>query len=162
MRQLKHFVTRSVVAAMAIAAMVGLSVGTVEAAPFSGAQRAPITIQNRDCSGTVYSGAGSGSGSGFANINETATGTLIAAVVLVNAAPSTTYGVRLIQTPPESTQDCGSWLGPYEDTVVTDANGNVNVNIHEGVLPGATGAFVVLNNEATPSVDYYTSSKVVF
>jgi hypothetical protein len=88
---------------------------------------------------------------------------VIANVVLTNAAPNTSYGVRLIQTfTPQSSQDCGNFAGPYEATLQTDSSGNGSVNVQEAVLPGADDAFVILNNTTAPSTDFYTSADVTF
>jgi hypothetical protein len=134
-----------------------------------GATEVTIDHTNRDCYGNPIESPGSGGGSGFAIINVAAPGgpnapgrKVIANVVLTNAAPNSSYGVRLIQTPPR-VNDCGSYLGPYEATLQTDASGSGHINVQETVLPGADDAFVALNSKtAAAAVDFYTSPHVNF
>ena len=120
----------------------------------------PLTTTNRDCDGNVATGAGAGGGTGFVIFNQTASGKLIANVVLENAAPNTTYNIRLIQTPNSVTNDCQPFNGPGEATFTTDAYGNGSVNYQEAVLSSATGAFVAVNNQTTPGTDFYTTQVV--
>jgi hypothetical protein len=173
MSRLKRL-TISVAVATAPAALIALGTGTAAGQPTptptppSHVTRVQITNTNRNCDGSV-AGQPSSSDFGFANINTTApSGTrapsgpnappvgLIAAVNLMNATPNATFGVRLIQLPP-SLNDCGSFTGPYEGTLVTDASGNGSVDVKEPLLAGATGAFLAINNEADPGGNFYTS-----
>ena len=185
MRQLKRFKTPALGIAVgtAVAAMITARIGTAAAQPSPSPSPSPspnlqgatsVTIDNtdRDCSGKPhFSVHGSGAGSGVAVI--TVAGpigpngpgrTVIANVDLTNAAPSSNYGVRLIQlfTPP-SNRDCGYFSdNPYDATLETDAWGNGSVTIQEAVLPGADHAFVVLNNTTGPAADFYTSPDAPF
>ena len=93
---------------------------------------------------------------GFAIINRAASGKIIANVVLQHGTPSAVYSVRVIQTP--SGADCPT----IDGTLTTDDDGNGNVNIQEAVAPGATGAFVVLNNQLNFSGDFFTTQKATF
>ncbi len=141
-----------------------------------------VTIDNtnRDCDGVAQSDHGSGSGTGSAVFNtprtnrpeHTSSGEapnkVTADLTLTNAAPNSSYGVRLIQTfASGSTQDCGSFQGPYEDAWTTDASGNGSVSLEEPLLTDSNGsgalandAFVVLNNTTSPGTDFYTSPDV--
>lgn len=179
MRQLKRLKT-SVLGVAVLTAPVAIlvfGVGTAAAQPSPSPSPSPspnpnnprkVTIDNtnRDCFGNVVQPPGTGTGSGLAIINAPAGKKVIANVVLTNAAPNSTYGVRLIQTfTPPSNQDCGDFSGqnpPYEATLQTDASGNGQVNVHEPVLPGADDAFVALNNTTAPATDFYTSPDVPF
>lgn len=129
----------------------------------SGALKTPLTTANRGCDFQPASPPGTGSGTGFVIINKTGSGKLIANVVLKNAAPNTTYNIRLIQTPTSATNDCGSFLAG-EATLTTNAQGNGHVNYQEPVLIGAHDAFVVLNNAnpALAGTDFYTTQQELF
>jgi hypothetical protein len=123
----------------------------------------PLTTDNRGCDFQPAQPPGIGTGSGFVIINKTGSGRLIANVVLMSAAPNTTYNVRLIQTPISATQDCG-YFTMGEAALTTDAEGNGHINYQEPVLPGSHDAFVVLNN-ANPDLagtDFYTSQSELF
>ena len=152
-----------VIAIVVLATLVGLghSTGIARAASpdGNGAQKVPLTTTNRNCDGSVATPPGIGGGTGFVIINKTASGKLIANVVLENAAPDTTYTIRLIQILPNGV-DCQPFNGPGEATLTTDALGNGNANYQEAVLAGANGAFVALNNQADPGNDFYTTQVV--
>jgi hypothetical protein len=100
-------------------------------------------------------------GTGFVIINKTGSGKLIANVQLMNAVPNATYNIRLIQTPTNVTNDCGSFM-VGEAALTTDGEGNGHVNYQEPVLSGSHDAFVVLNNTAAPGTDFYTTQKELF
>jgi hypothetical protein len=163
-RKQTQVITALVMVIAMLAMIVGLWLSTgiagATASRGSGAQKVPLTTTNRDCNGTVNPGTGTGGGTGFVIINQTASGRLIANVVLENAAPDTTYNIRLIQTPNSVTGDCQPFDGPGEATLTTDDLGNGNVNYQETVLSGATGAFVAVNNQAAPGTDFYTTHVV--
>ena len=80
-------------------------------------------------------------------------------MVLENAVPNATYNIRLIQILPNDV-DCQPYNGPGEATLTTDALGNGSANYQEAVIDGAKGAFVVLNNQADPGDDFYTTQVV--
>ena len=46
--------------------------------------------------------------------------------------------------------------------LVTDASGNGSANIQEDLLATANDAFVVLNNLANPTNDFFTTQEVEF
>ena len=75
---------------------------------------------------------------------------------LTNAAPNTTYEVRLIELP-QSGSSCppNPATGVFGGTLQTDASGNGQVNVQGPLLSGKTGAFVDLNNTTAPDTDYY-------
>lgn len=49
-----------------------------------------------------------------------------------------------------------------EATLTTDDEGSGHVNYQKPVLPGAHDAFVVLNNQAVPGTDFYTTQQELF
>jgi hypothetical protein len=90
--------------------------------------------------GTCSTGAAGGVPEiGFAVIHATGSGKLIAEVAMKNATPNHTYPVSLVQTP--SGENCLS----AEGTITTNGKGNGNVNIQEPLLPGTTGAFILMS-----------------
>ncbi len=143
-----------VMAIVVLATLVGLGHSTGIAGAASpdgnGAQKVPLTTTNRNCDGSVATPPGIGGGTGFVIINKTASGKL---------APDATYNIRLIQILPSGV-DCQPFNGPGEATLTTDALGNGNANYQEAVIDGANGAFVVLNNQADPGDDFYTTQVV--
>lgn len=152
-----------VMAIVVLAALVGLGLSTGKAGAASpngnGAQKVPITTTNRNCDGSEATPAGTGPGTGFVIINKTASGKLVANVVLQNATPNTTYNFRLIQILPDNV-DCQPFNGPGEASLTTDSLGNGSANYQEAVLDGATGAFVAINNASNPGVDFFTTQVV--
>jgi hypothetical protein len=152
-----------VMAIVVLATLIGLGLSTGIAGAASpngsGAHKEPLTTTNRDCDGVV-SGTPQTESFGFVIINKTASGKLIANVVLENAIANTTYNFRLIQTPNSVTGDCQPFNGPGEATLTTDALGNGNANYQEVVIDGATGAFVAINNAANPANDFFTTQVV--
>src|SRR5258708_8497754 len=81
-------------AIVVLATLVGLGhrTGIARAASpdGNGAQKVPLTTTNRNCDGSLTTPPGIGGGTGFVIINKTASGKLIANVVLENAAPEAT------------------------------------------------------------------------
>jgi hypothetical protein len=106
------------------------------------AQKVPLTQTNRSCDGTVI-GEPATQSFGFAVITKTAHGRLVVTVALKGGPPNTTYNIRLIQIV-AGDADCTV----VDGTLTTDADGNGNANVHEAVLPGASSAWVDLNNQA--------------
>jgi hypothetical protein len=121
--------------------------------PATPAQRMPLTQTNRDCSGAVI-GPPQDQPFGFAVIVRPASGRLIANVVLQGALPDTTYNIRLIQVLPNSA-DCFT----IDGTLTTDSFGDGNANVQEPVIPGASSAWVDLNN-AADSTNFYDTTPV--
>ncbi|GFZ49324.1 hypothetical protein JCM24511_07444 [Saitozyma sp. JCM 24511] len=94
---------------------------------------------------------------GFANIARGGSANVVANVILQGATPSATCGVRLIQVGP-GVSDCGSFTGPFQHELTTDALGNGNLNINEAVIANAKQAFIALNNvDLTRPNDYYNT-----
>ena len=121
------------------------------------AQRVLNSRANRDCSATIKSPPTIDTlDHGFSTIHKTDSGRLIATIVLKKAAPNATYNIRLIQTP------SGSGCGVFDGTLTTDSHGRGTKTIRDLVLPGSTGAFVVLNNQTNSNNDFFTTEKVSF
>ena len=118
----------------ALAATLSFSGGGLAQA--SGATKADLLM---NAFGFCNTGANGGTPTGgFAIIHSTGDGTLIAELSLKNADPNHTYNVSLVQTP--SGENCFA----SEFQVTTNGNGNGNVNMQEPLLPGTTGAFVLV------------------
>ncbi|GER89496.1 hypothetical protein KDW_36580 [Dictyobacter vulcani] len=112
---------------------------------------------NRDCSGQIVPPPPIDTlDHGFSIIHKTHSGRLIATIVLKKATPNATYNIRLIQTPNGS--DCAV----YDGTITTDSHGRGTKTIRELTQPGSSGAFVVLNNQANPNSDFFTTEIVPF
>lgn len=125
---------RKLVGACVVGATVVLSVAAIAQA--DGATKANLL---KNASGSCSTGATSGTPTGgFAIIHSDGAGNVIAEVSLKGAEANHTYTLDLVQTP--SGESCfGS-----EATLTTNGNGNGNVNISEPLLPGTTGAFVLV------------------
>ncbi len=140
--------------AVLLAVGVGVALGGGGAsAAGAEAQRVPLARQvNRGC----FTGGEAGAATnGTVHIHATGSGKIVATVQLKDALPDTTYNVRLIQVPGGA--DCATLDG----TLITNAQGNGNLTLQEPVLPGTTGAFVVLNAVGfTAERDYYTTVNV--
>ena len=167
MRQLNRFVTSVAgVACTTVPAVVCVGVGIAAAAPPNqpepnGAARVEFGTTERDCNfnpvpaiSTTTATARTGAGTGFAIIGTTLN-QVIAEVHLTNAAPNASYSVRLIELP---NLTCGPDApGVATGTIETDPAGNGVVNLQTVVVPGATGAWVVIFDR---SVQLYTSNTV--
>ncbi|PCC74902.1 hypothetical protein SAMN02745121_05919 [Nannocystis exedens] len=167
---MKALLARASVQAMAAILMVGavgitaeLGTPIASAAPAKGAQKVRLTPQNRDCNGDpVAPILPNPSDHGFANIHPTGSGTLIANVVLKGGTPNTTYNIRLIQTFNGTAIPGECVFLDSDGTLVTDEFGDGSANIQESLLPSANDAFVVLNNLAAPTTDFFTTEEVEF
>jgi hypothetical protein len=149
-----------VCAAAGVAGVLGfvLGVPAVAVADATPAQKVPLTQTNRACDASVL-GPDKPQPFGFANIVRSASGTLVASVVLKGGPPDTTYNIRLIQVLPGD-GDCGS-ATVFDATLTTDDRGNGNANVQETVLPGASTAWVDLNNAGNFD-DYFDTVSVAF
>jgi hypothetical protein len=117
-----------------LAAIMALSSGALAGA--NGATKVDLLANS---SGVCEVGALGGTPTrGFAIIHSTSAGEVIAVLSLKNATPNHTYDVSLVQTP--SGENCIA----SEFQVTTNRNGNGNVNMQEPLLPGTTGAFVLV------------------
>ena len=74
----------------------------------------------------------------FTVINFNGAGQVGATVSIKDGAPNATYSVSLVQTP--SGENCFA----TEATLTTNKQGNGTVHLDEDVLPGTTGAFVLV------------------
>jgi len=146
----------SVMVASAVLASAALGVGPAYGASGNGAQQEPFYKSNSLCTGPIFDT--SGPTFGFAMIKEkTAQNTITTEVSLKHVAPNSTYTVRLIQTP--SGADCRTFEAV---TVTTNSQGNGNAHWTEPKLPGTTGAFVIVNNAANFSDNFYDTPDYVF
>jgi hypothetical protein len=148
---------RSMLAVSVLTLSLGAAIAVPAAAAASAtpAQKIQLTQTNRDCSGSVI-GTVATEPHGFAVVIKPASGKLVANVVLQNAQPDATYNIRLIQVLPDSS-DCLTIGG----TLTTDAEGDGNANVQELVLPGATSAWVDLNNQAD-FTQFFDTAPVTF
>ncbi|PYI25552.1 hypothetical protein BP00DRAFT_451988 [Aspergillus indologenus CBS 114.80] len=99
----------------------------------------------RDCNGNIIGGAKSQK-LGFVNLVKTGSDKLVANVVLQGGTPNTNFNVRLIQLKNGKAVECGPCTSGGA-TLATDSDGNGNVNVQRAVSPGATAAWVDLNNQ---------------
>jgi hypothetical protein len=167
---MKALLARASVQVMAAIVMVGAVGITAEfgtpiasAAPAKGTQKVRLTPQNRDCNGEpVDPILPNPSDHGFANIHPSGSGNLIANVVLKGGTPNATYNIRLIQTFDGDAIPGECIFLDSDGTLVTDEFGNGSANIQEGLLQSANDAFVVLNNLAAPTSDFFTTQEVEF
>ena len=115
------------------------ALGALSAAAIAQANGATKVNLLKDAFGNCGTGANGGTPTdGFAIIHSDGAGNVIAEVSLKGAQPNHTYTLDLVQTP--SGESCfGS-----EATLTTNIDGNGNVNISEPLLPGTTGAFVLV------------------
>jgi hypothetical protein len=171
MRQLKGFARSVAVIAGAAgpAAMIALGVKTALATPPdqpdpNGAVRVELGPTKRDCSFNPVGGPAASTtggirprtdqGSGFAIIGTTL-GQLVAEIHLANAVPNAAYNVRLIEMP---TSTCPPGApGVAVGRILTDPAGNGIAELESDVVPGATGAWVVVLDEVG---QMYTSDTV--
>jgi hypothetical protein len=148
----KQTIRRGLVPAVAATALVLGATGLPSAgATGMQAHKAPLTQTNRACDASVI-GDTRTEAFGFVNLIRPASGKLVAVVVLKGATPNTTYDIRLIQLVPGDT-DCRT----VDGTLTTDADGNGSATVQEKILPGATKAWIDLNNHADYTQFYDTA-----
>jgi hypothetical protein len=141
----------------ALVALLGFA-GPARAAA-TPAQKTPLTQTNRDCEGTVL-GSQQTQSFGFAKLTKTGSARLVVEVALKDATPNATYNIRLIQLvtgDPNAEPDCAV----IDGTLTTDAVGNGNANVQEPVLPGASTAWVDLNNQDN-FAEFFTTKVLSF
>ena len=149
-----RWVRRGVVPTVAAGALA-LGLGGLPSASASdggGAHKLSLTQTNRGCDGAQI-GATQQARYGFVNMVVPAGRKIVANVVLKHAMPNTTYNVRVIQVVPGDT-DCST----VDGTLKTDAWGNGWLNVHEKLLPGATSAWVAVNNQGDFTQFYATDT----
>ena len=164
MRQLKpkRFATSvaPVAGTTAAAAMIALGIGIAAAVPPdqpdpNGATRVEFGTTVRDCDFNPVGAPGTAKGTGFAIIGTTFN-TVLADVHLTNAAPNTTYKVRLIELPSST---CGpSAAGVAGETIHTNQAGDDTVRLQTDLVPGATGAWVMVFDDVSGQL--YTTNTV--
>lgn len=149
-----RWVRRGVVPTVAAGALV-LGLGGLPSAIASGgggAHKLSLTQTNRACGGAQI-GETQEARHGFVIMVTPAGRKIVANVVLKQALPNTTYNVRVIQVVPGDA-DCST----VDGTLTTDAAGDGWVNVHEKLLPGATSAWVAVNNQADFTQFYATAT----
>ena len=173
MRQPKRLVTRVAGTALVIAPAAVLAVGSGTAAADGptasnpqGATAVTLSTILRRCDFSNDTHVpGRGTGQAFAVISKPGSNT-VSAEVHLHDQPDTHYNVRLILVPRASSARCG----PGEPGVAlgfldTDWAGNATTTVQQGVLPGATGAWVFIEgpeggNTPVLTGDFYTSDFV--
>ncbi|MGE2722219.1 hypothetical protein [Mycolicibacterium celeriflavum] len=125
----------------------------------------PMNQVSRRCdySETDYNGpTGYGRATSVIGVNGSG---LTANVNLQVAKPNMRYDVRLIQLPRPSSAPCfGGDPGVAQAALQTDGVGNGSVTLHDGVEPGATGAWVLITRPdpfSQSPAEFYTSDMIV-
>ena len=132
---------KQVLALLALLATI-TSVVTARALP---AQKAALTQTNRDCAGSVI-GLVHTETFGFVNLVVTRSNRIVAVAVLQGGTPNANYNVRLIQVKDGMAVDCGACTTGGA-TLTTDDQGDGSINVQQAVAPGASTAWVDLNNK---------------
>ena len=169
MRQLTRLVTS--VAAVALATTVGtptaLAGGPPGVSTGSGSHTVPFSVFLRRCDASNDTHvAAAGRGRGWADVS-TQSGTVLADVHLITAAPDSQYNVRLIEEPRSPSNTCYPGdPGVVGGALFTDDGGNGEMTLQEGVQSGATGALILISgppdgNAKVLNGDFYSSDFVV-
>ncbi|OJJ01911.1 hypothetical protein ASPVEDRAFT_41461 [Aspergillus versicolor CBS 583.65] len=109
------------------------------------AQREVLTQTNRNCEGSVVDSVHTET-FGFVNLVVTGSNRIVAVAVLKGGTPNANYNVRLIQIKDRMAVDCGVCTKGGA-TLTTDDRGDGSINVQQAVAPGATAAWVDLNNK---------------
>lgn len=109
------------------------------------AQKAFLTQTNRNCEGSVIPPVYTET-FGFVNLVVTGSNRIVAVPVLQGGTPNAKYNVRLIQIKDGMAVDCGACTTGGA-TLTTDDVGYGSINVQQAVAPGATAAWVDLNNK---------------
>ncbi|OQE32087.1 hypothetical protein PENSTE_c001G07721 [Penicillium steckii] len=117
-------------------------------------QSAPLTQTNRECNGVANESPMTKS-FGFVQLATTKIGPpqLVAIPALIGGKPNTAYNVRLIQIKNGQAVNCG-YCTTGGGTLTTNKMGIGSTSVQQAVSPGATAAWVVLN-EKTQCNNYY-------
>lgn len=144
-------------------------VGSAAPAPLdsprqSGPTLVPMSTAWRRCDHSVSTFPPiAGDGAAYALISRQAN-QVVADVHLSTADPDTQYGVRLIQMPRSSNSYCSDHSpGTVASPLYADGAGNATITLTADVVPGATGAWVMIEGPQTLSKPYgqmYTSDYV--
>jgi hypothetical protein len=169
MHQLRSFKASMAGVAVATASAATLAVGTQTAAAAPPASPKPTgativgmssILRRCDFSDQTHV-SGVGIGQASAIISTAGSHQVVADVRLAAAAPDTHYDVRLIELPQPANRCQPGDPGTAVGWIDTDGAGNGNVTLQEGVLPGATAAWVFIEGPSVPyemlAGDYYTS-----
>lgn len=113
-------------------------------------QSAPLTQTNRECNGAVSPNSTPMTKSfGLVSLATTKIGPpqLVAVPALIGGKPNTAYNVRLIQIKNGQALNCGPCT-TGGGTLKTNDKGTGSTSVQQAVIPGATAAWVVLNEKA--------------
>lgn len=166
MCRLTRFVTSAAAISLTAfsAVMFTIDTGAARAVPPSttGATTVPLSQFLRNCDYSVIPNVG-GKGFGTATaVIRRAGSSAVADVQLVMAEPNTHYDVGLIQAPRPSSATCGPGdPGTAYGSLNTDGAGTGAVTVQEGLGPGTTGVWVVIQRPDEHSqnpAEFYTSS----
>jgi hypothetical protein len=170
MRRLKRFVTSMAVGAVAVPSAVMLAGGGTASADGAvssnqgGGTLVPLANVLRRCdhSNDTHVRVG-GDGQGWTVIGRTGN-RVTAQVVLQGGSSDTQYMVRFIEMPRSANATCGPGSpGTAVAPLFSDAGGNGTITLEQGVMPGATGAWVLIEGPhtyRTPFGEYYSSDYV--
>jgi hypothetical protein len=173
MRQVKRFVTSAAAIGVATASAAALGIGTEGAAaapplgrPSNGAAILALSpiLKRCDFSDDTHVAA-AGNATGFAVISSDGS-KVTAEVHLLTAIPDIMYNVRLIEMPRPSGNRCNVGDGGTAvDWLYTDDGGNGSQTLRADVIPGATGAWVLVEgpsggNSKILSGEFYSSDSV--
>lgn len=165
MRRLRRFVMSAAAISLTAssAAMFTIDTGAAWAVPpgTTGATTVPLRQVLRNCDYSTISSVG-GKGHGVATaVIRLAGSSAVADVHLVTAEPDTHYDVGLIQAPRPSSATCGPGdPGTAYGSLNTDGAGTGAVTVQEGLGPGTTGVWVVIQRADEHSqnpAEFYSS-----
>ncbi|KAJ5668366.1 uncharacterized protein N7477_006936 [Penicillium maclennaniae] len=108
-------------------------------------QKASLTQTNRNCDGSVIPPQLTQT-FGFVELVSAGPNQLVAVAVLLWGTPNAAYNVRLIQVKNGAAVDCGS-CATGGGTLTTNNLGIGSTYVQQAVSPGATAAWVDLNNK---------------
>lgn len=163
MRPLTRLATSA--AAVALATTMGAPIAAADGSPTMTGSPMPFSPILKRCDFTNDMHVPSaGTGGGTATITRTGS-TLIADVHLIVAHPDAPYNVRVIESPRSAANTCYPGdPGVGAGVINTDDGGNGDVTIQADVMPGATGAWVLLEgppgNSPVLNGDFYTSDAI--
>ena len=146
---------RGICAATVAAVAMLNGIGTGAATAESGLTMVPLQNQIRRCDFDVaehLTGYGNGTASGFADIGAADSGSVRAEVHIQTALPDTGYQVRMIQSPRVSYATCNAGdPGVAIGVMHADAVGTASTTVTGPRMPGATGAWVVVEGPHGPT-----------
>jgi hypothetical protein len=129
--------------------------------PSSGTRVPLVGIYRRCDFSEAKSVSPTGYGIAEAVIGAESPGKVVARVQLGYVKPVTYYEVRLIQAPRTSAAGCGAGASGTATTgIVTDSTGAATVSLEDDIIPGATGAWLLIQRPSEHSqtpAEFYTS-----